>query len=132
MFAITRDKAIPLSGFLHWSPAATNTPFVANWVSAFLSIGIALFSLESFVAFNAVASIDRSYRRVHRIRHPHLPADRAPGELHPGAVSPRKVSVNTAPGNLTEGFFSMKALPIGGSGLTLAVPPSEILDSYSF
>ncbi|GAQ84714.1 amino acid transporter protein [Klebsormidium nitens] len=57
MFAITRDKAIPLSGFLHWSPAATNTPFVANWVSAILSIGISLFSLKSFVAFNAVASI---------------------------------------------------------------------------
>jgi hypothetical protein len=57
LFAITRDKAIPFSGFLHWTHPTSKTPIVAVWVSAGLAFCFALFSLKSEVAFNAVTSL---------------------------------------------------------------------------
>ncbi|GAQ79259.1 amino acid transporter protein [Klebsormidium nitens] len=57
LFAITRDKAIPFSGFLHWTHPKSKTPIVAVWVSAALAFCFALFSLKSYIAFTAVTSL---------------------------------------------------------------------------
>ncbi|GAQ79261.1 amino acid transporter protein [Klebsormidium nitens] len=56
LFAVTRDKAVPFSKFLHWSPASTHTPIVAVWVSVFFSFCFSLFILKNSIAFNAVTS----------------------------------------------------------------------------
>ncbi|GAQ81099.1 amino acid transporter protein [Klebsormidium nitens] len=56
LFAMSRDKAVPFSGFVHWSPKGSHTPVAAVWISSLLSFCFALFSLKSVIAFNAVTT----------------------------------------------------------------------------
>ncbi|GAQ82658.1 amino acid transporter protein [Klebsormidium nitens] len=56
MFAVSRDGALPFSAVLRLTSRTSHVPVVAVCVSAALSFSFVLFSLKSYVAFNAVTS----------------------------------------------------------------------------